>query len=46
MNEKTKETYKDPIVKVYACCPLCSATLLQTEFVKNGVTKCEHVNEI
>ena len=35
MNEKTKETYKDPIVKVYACCPLCSATLLQTEFVKN-----------
>ena len=40
MNEKTKETYKDPIVKVYACCPLCSATLLQAEFVKNGVTKC------
>lgn len=38
MNEKTKETYKDPIVKVYACCPLCSATLLQAEFVKNGVT--------
>lgn len=35
MNEKTKETYKDPIVKVYACCPLCSATLLQAEFVKN-----------
>ena len=26
MNEKTKETYKEPIVKVYACCPLCSAT--------------------
>ena len=35
MNEKTKETYKDPIVKVYACWPLCSATLLQAEFVKN-----------
>lgn len=46
MNEKTKETYKDPIVKVYACCPLCSASLLQAEFVKNGVTKCEHFNEI
>ena len=34
MNEKTKETYKDPIVKVYACCPLCSATLLQAEFIQ------------
>ena len=45
MNEKTKETYKDPIVKVYACCPLCSATLLQAEFVKNGVTKCENCHQ-
>ena len=43
MNEKTKETYKDPIVKVYACCPLCSATLLQSEFVKNGVTNVKTV---
>ena len=42
MNDVKKETYKDPIVKVYACCPLCSATLLQAEFVKNGVTKCEN----
>ena len=45
MNEKTKETHKDPIVKVYACCPLCSATLLQAEFVKNGVTKCENCHQ-
>ena len=33
MNEKTKETYKDPIVKVYACWELrlscrCGVTLL------------------
>lgn len=45
MNEVKKETYKDPVKKVYACCPFCSATLLQAECVKNVVTKCEQCHQ-
>lgn len=45
MNDVKKETYKEPVKKVYACCPFCSATLLQAECVKNGVTKCEQCHQ-
>ena len=45
MNDVKKETYKDPVKKVYACGPFCSATLLQAECVKNGVTKCEQCHK-
>lgn len=45
MNDVKKETYKDPVKKVYTCCPFCSATLLQAECVKNGVTKCEQCHK-
>ncbi len=45
MSEVKKETYKDPVKKVCACCPFCSSTLLQAECVKNGVTKCEQCNQ-
>ena len=45
MNDAKKETYKDPVKKVYACCLFCSATLLQAECVKNGVTKCEQCHQ-
>lgn len=45
MNDVKKETYKDLVKKVYACCPFCSSTLLQAECVKNGVTKCEQCHQ-
>lgn len=45
VNDVKKETYKDLVKKVYACCPFCSSTLLQAECVKNGVTKCEQCHQ-
>ena len=43
MNDVKKETYKEPVKKVYACCPFCSATLLQAECVKN---RCFHFKSL
>lgn len=31
--------------KLYVCCPICSARLLQAEYVKNGHTKCENCKQ-
>lgn len=29
----------------YACCPICSKTLIQAETIKNGIIKCENCHK-
>lgn len=40
---ETKETSKkrEPPIRMYVSCPICSTTLLQGELVKNTIVKCE-----
>lgn len=27
--------------RTYACCPICSKTLVQADYIRNGIIKCE-----
>lgn len=39
MENQAKETL------FYACCPICSKTLIQAETIKNGIIKCENCHK-
>ena len=28
--------------RTYACCPICSKTLIQADYIKNGIIKCDN----
>ena len=28
--------------RTYACCPICSKTLIQADYIKNGIIKCDY----
>lgn len=28
--------------RTYACCPICSKTLVQADYIRNGIIKCEN----
>ncbi len=39
--ERQDEKRKPIPTRTFACCPVCSKTLIQAELVKNAVIKCE-----
>lgn len=32
--------------RVYACCPICSKTLVQADYIRNGIIKCENCRRV